>query len=256
MQTEDRARPASGRGKNRTNRNQITTKVSENMFDRFLRSDDHESMNKALDLLKPQLDHFAAEKDAARVNQQRVLQPQLEKIRRQREAEIPPLQAEVQELSEKEEKLRAALKATEKARSRAASDLAIRSSGFDHQENLVGAAIRDLASPVIAERQRAWSALIDEARLKVQTEERSTGPNMFGISYRIFSSNISGLQQRIDVITQAIKLAEQLKMQPLSEGEVIKKLDVLEEKFPPLVIQSETVRFPAPDVSELRRATW
>jgi hypothetical protein len=218
--------------------------------------DDRENQKKIMDLFNPQIEKLKAEADADRVEKQKSELLRLDPLAQQRQAEIPPLQAEVQQLSEKEEKLRAALEETTKARSRAESDLAIRSNGFDHQENLVWAVIRDLASPVIAERQRAWRAPIDEARLKVQAEERSTRPNTFGISYTIFSSNISAIQQRIDVITQAIKLAEQLKTQPLPEGEVIKQLDALEEKFPPLVIQSETVRFPAPDVSEFHRTTW
>jgi hypothetical protein len=117
-------------------------------------------------------------------------------------------------------------------------------------------AIRELAPAVIVERQKKWRDLVNETRLKIDSEERSTRPNVFGRWYHVFVSNISGIQRRIDAITAAIKSAEELKVQALPESEIIERLNAMEETFPPLTNDRETTTIPGPDTTELRRAIW
>ena len=92
--------------------------------------------------------------------------------------------------------------------------------------------------------------------MHVNTETRSTDPNIFGQVREIVVSNISIINRRVSVISEAIKSAEGMKSLPMSESEVIKRLDALEETFPPLTNDHETITIPAPDVSELQRVTW
>jgi hypothetical protein len=228
------------------------------MLNRFFKSDadEHEEMKKRLDLLKPQIDQLTAKADAERVEKQRELPPQIENLKQRRKAEGPALESKARELLEKEEKLRAALEEAVKARCAAASEASLRSGWYDHQENLLWVRIRELAPAAIDERQRKWRDKIEEARLTVQAEERSTRPNMFGVVNHIYVSNVSTVQRRIDAITQAIKSAEQLKMQPLPETEIIQRLDAMEKTFPPLTNDMETTTVRAPDVSQAQRATW
>jgi hypothetical protein len=227
------------------------------MFSRFFKTelDEREDIKKAIALLKPQTDKLLAEADAERIQKQCNLLPQLEALKQRRKAEMPALESKARELLEKEEKLRAALHETTKARCAADDELSLRSHWFDHQQNLLRAQIYELAPACIDERQRKWRDQIDEARLTVQAEERVTRPNMFGVVNRIFSSNISNVQRRIDAITHAIKSAEQLKMQPLSETEILRRLDAL-EAFPPLTSDTEIIKVPAPDISGLQRTAW
>jgi hypothetical protein len=228
------------------------------MFNPFSKTeiDDGEEIKKTIALLKPQTDRLLLEADAERVQQQKSKLLQLDSLAQQRNAEIPSRQAEVQQLSEKEEKLRAALEVTEKARSRAASELALRQHWYDHQTDLLWSAIRDLAPAAITERQRKWRELVEETRLKIDAEERHTQPNVFGRWNRIFISNSAIIKKRVDVISAAINAAEEMKLEPLGEAEAIQKLDAMQKQFPPFTNDRETTAIPGPDVSELRRASW
>ena len=64
------------------------------MFSRFFNTeiDEREAFKKAIALLKPQTDRLHAEADANRVRKQQELQPQLDALIQQREAEVPRLQ--------------------------------------------------------------------------------------------------------------------------------------------------------------------
>jgi hypothetical protein len=108
------------------------------------------------------------------------LPPLLETLRQQRESEIPVLQATADQASDKEAKAIAAAKEATTARCRTASDLSLRSNWFDRQENLLVSAIRDLAPRVIIDCQRKWCELVEKTRRKIDAEERSTRPGVFG----------------------------------------------------------------------------
>lgn len=98
-----------------------------------------------------------------------------------------------------------------------------------------------------------------EGRRILAHVKNSLGPKQPSLSFFLITAAFDGakLLRRVDVITQAIKSAEQLKMQPLLETEIIKKLDEMEGSFPPLTGNDhETKTFRAPDVSEFQRSVF
>lgn len=103
---------------------------------------------------------------------------------------------------------------------------------------------------------RSWRNLINETCSQISVESRITKRNIWGQASEIVVSNVSLINHRIDVIGQAIKSAEKMKCHPMPESEVIKRLDALEESFPALTGDHETITTPLPDVSQLQRATW
>ena len=229
------------------------------MMDRFMSNrstETNDQLTKQLGLLKPQLDALAAAADAKRVQEQRAPIPDLERLQGERKAEIPALENDVRKLSETEKRLHGEWQEAVKANSAAKAKLSLRSSWYTHQENLLWAKIRDHASPVIVERQKKWRDLIDEARLKVESEERRTTTNLFGIWHTIFESNVLTVQRRIDVITEGIKTAEQMKFEPLEEKKIIEKLDAIEKTFPPLTNEREIKTVKAPDISQWQSTSW
>ena len=228
------------------------------MFDRFFNAkrDGREDIKKDIALLRPQLHRLKDEAEAKRVAEVKQLLLQRDAVTQQRQAEIPKLQAAANETLERETKALAAAKQATAAHQRAASELSQKTWWFDHQAETLQAKIYKLAPPCIHERQTKWRDKINEARLMVQAEERLTSRNIFGVASYIYTSNVSTVQRRIDALGEAIKSAEALKMQPLPEADIIQRLDAMEQTFPPLTNDTETIKLAAPDVSQLQRTGW
>ena len=68
-----------------------------------------------------------------------------------------------------------------------------------------------------------------------------------------FESNIKAIENRVNAIRAARAAAEALKLEPISEAEILKRLEQLKANLPS-ADEYEVVNKPVPDATELRRS--
>ena len=227
------------------------------MLDRFLkRTNADDDAKETLILWKdsPQAKLLKLQNDAERVKAQSRELEKLEPLRRERDLSLPKLQAKRIEAEKREETALAEAKRATGERISAADAEATKSWWFDHQEELVIAAVKNLAPNCIDDFLFELRELETATRLSGRHEVREIKTNTWtGQLRQKFVSNGKSVQKRIDAIRGARTTAEELKLQPLAETEIVQRLEKLKADLPAIDQFDEVTDVLIPDVSELRR---
>ena len=227
-------------------------------FDRFLKqpADREAEEKRILTLLTDStyVEQLRHDRDDKRVREQLLEIKKLAPLQKARDEELPRLKAARVTAEEKTAKLSAERKQAQRESSAAAAEESTRIWWFQAQEEKVIAHIKTLAPECINECIAELHQLETDTRTQVRTDVRESQPNpITGRVTRRFESNIKAIENRVNAIRSARKAAEGLKLKPLSEAEILKRLEQLKANLPS-ADEYEVVNKPVPDASELRRS--
>jgi hypothetical protein len=204
-----------------------------------------------LEPMRPQLVELTRQGCAARVSRQIFLRKQLPGLKIERDQQITPLDAELDEAKIAHAELQ---RQCEVARLRE-RDLSMKRLGvsldFQLRIESLEAEIRALAPAVIDDAIGELLKLSDETRLKADLREARSEPDWVGNRKVIFSGNITAIESRMSAIGNAIIAARALKLAALPVDEIVDQLGEIMRSLP--AISETTEAFDLGATSEWRR---
>jgi hypothetical protein len=224
---------------------------------RFLKTDDEKTKeaNDILSFLKdsPALTERAREREEKRLGRIREFLAQRDNISNERAETMRGLQVALSEAKSNEARAVEALGHAIRERLNAEQAQFGASFDYSHKLSQVEAELKKLAPAEIDEFIREMLKADDQARLQLDTEVRpGLASRLTGtVHTTIVNSNLDAVAIKRDYIKAAIHEAEGMKLQSMTQDEVVSRLTELKAKIPDSH-RFEMVSRPLPDVSGLR----